>query len=86
MHVKAIITIIQRIFKITELAMNKYGYPCKEVDSQKSLNTFVVCDLEILFGNFLLLALVLGLFGPPIGFAEYMFNSYCYTKDYQFIL
>ena len=45
-NVKTIITIIQMIFSMTEVVTNKYGYPCRDVDSQKSWNTFAAWALE----------------------------------------
>ena len=54
--------------------------------TKKSLNTFVVWDLEICLGFSLLLTLVLALLGPSIGFAEYMFHTNCYLKDWINVL
>ena len=54
-HVKRTMIIIQITFRITEVVINKYGYPCREVDSQNSLKTFAVWTFEtflILFPGF----------------------------------
>ena len=48
-NVKTVITITQTIFRMTEVVTNRYGYPCKDVDLQKSLNTFAVWAFESFF-------------------------------------
>ena len=53
-NVNTVIMTTQTIFRMTEVVTNRYEYPCKDVDLQKSLNTFAVWAFEsfvcLLFG------------------------------------
>ena len=66
-NVKTVIMIAQTIFRMTEVVTNKYGYPCKDFDLQKSLNTLAVWAFEI-FVCFL------------FGFEECILNWICWSN------